>query len=208
MQPRLVFLGDSITEGWSTHGLRVWQSELEGFGAFNMGVSGDRIQNLLWRINHGALDVINPVGIVVAIGTNNARFYSAREIVRGLHAVVERIHRQHPNAAIIVLSLLPRDTPNSHQRNIVMQVNSELSESFKEVEFAEVVDVGKAFVDDADEIVKDLMPDSLHPSENGYRELARCLRPFLLQIDEQLVRKTDTSSKGRSSDVGISADDR
>lgn|GEM_PF-3497790 len=180
---RIVFLGDSITEGWSTRGKQVWESEFAGLGAFNMGVSGDRIQNLLWRLDHGATDCATPAGVVLEIGTNNVHYYSADEIVRGIGAAVERIQRLHPNTSILVLSLLPRDRPESRARSIVRQVNSQLVESLKDKERVEVLDVGKDFVDAEDEIPTYLIPDLLHPSESGYRQLAILLRPWIRRID-------------------------
>ena len=179
---RVVFLGDSITEGWSTHGKQIWQSEFAGLGAFNMGVSGDRIQNLLWRLDHGALDCAKPAGVVLAIGTNNVHYYSADEIVRVMGAVVERIQRLHPNASVLVLSLLPRDKSKSRARSIVKQVNSQLLESLQDKEHVECLDVGSHFVDAADEIRTGLILDLLHPTESGYRQLANSLQPWIRRI--------------------------
>jgi beta-glucosidase len=147
-----------------------------------MGVSGDRIQNLLWRLDHGALDCAKPAGVVLAIGTNNVHYYSADEIVLGISAVVERIRRLHPNASIVVLSLLPRDKPKSRARSIVRQVNSKLPGSLKDKERVEFLDVGSDFVDGADEILTSLIPDLLHPNESGYRQLANSLRPWIRRL--------------------------
>ena len=46
----LVFLGDSITDGWRTKGTNVWAKYYAPRHALNLGIGGDRTEHVLWRI--------------------------------------------------------------------------------------------------------------------------------------------------------------
>ena len=72
------FLGDSITRRWGTSDekyksfLENWQQNFFGWNAANFGWGGDTTQNILWRLENGELDNVNPKAIVLLAGTNNA----------------------------------------------------------------------------------------------------------------------------------------
>ena len=185
--PRIVFLGDSITQGWETTGADPWDEYFAPLQSFNMGVFGDRIQNLLWRLVDGALEGVEPEVVVLLIGTNNSRFYSATEIVRGIHAVVDHVRDACPQASIVVLALLPRGSPNSAERHIVGRVNRRLQDELKTRD-ATFVEIGDCFLDESGEIPMTLMPDRLHPSSEGYRLLAERLYPMLRRLLQERQR--------------------
>ena len=67
----VIFVGDSITQGWEGSGEAVWDSAFNRHGALNLGIGGDRTEHVLWRLEHGHLDGIEPQLAVVMIGTNN-----------------------------------------------------------------------------------------------------------------------------------------
>ena len=79
----VLLLGDSITEGWNQGGKNIWKNYVEKYNAANFGISGDRTQHVLWRIENGELDGISPKLVILMIGTNNIRS-SAGEILRGI----------------------------------------------------------------------------------------------------------------------------
>src|SRR5207237_281352 len=69
------FLGDSITRRWGATDypefLANWRQNFHGWNAANFGWGGDTTQNILWRLENGELDGVNPKVIVVMAGTNN-----------------------------------------------------------------------------------------------------------------------------------------
>ena len=67
----LVFIGDSITDRWRKQGLEVWNKFYVPRHALNLGISGDRTQHVLWRLDHGELAGLKPKAVVLMIGTNN-----------------------------------------------------------------------------------------------------------------------------------------
>ena len=73
----VLFIGDSITDAWrrpSPDGKAVWDANFAPLRAANFGISGDRTQHLLWRLQNGELDGIKPKAVVMMIGTNNTGF--------------------------------------------------------------------------------------------------------------------------------------
>ena len=87
----LLFLGDSITQGWNDNA--VWKRFYGPRNAANFGIGGDRTQHVLWRIQNGELDGIEPKVVVLMIGTNNADSATADEIAQGVTAIVEELRR-------------------------------------------------------------------------------------------------------------------
>ena len=75
----VLFLGDSITDAWGgeghnprSAGARIFQEEFVPLKAANFGIGGDRTQHVLWRLQNGELDGIQPKVVMLMIGTNNS----------------------------------------------------------------------------------------------------------------------------------------
>ncbi|MFM7809149.1 MAG: GDSL-type esterase/lipase family protein [Planctomycetota bacterium] len=175
---RVVFIGDSITEGWENAGLEAWKRDFAPLGALEIGVGGDRTEHLLWRLQQAPLKPLDPKVIVLMIGTNNAS--TGRDtgelITRGVRAVAEELHAQCPAAKVLVLDIPPRGAQMNPLRGIVLQVNQALSQvAWPEgVRFVRVADQfarGDGGIDPA------VMPDFLHFSPKGYDLWARAILP-------------------------------
>ena len=67
---KLVFIGDSITWGWSRNGSDIWNATYAPRHAYNYGIGGDKIENVIYRVENGELDGIKPKAIVLMIGKN------------------------------------------------------------------------------------------------------------------------------------------
>ena len=114
----LVFLGDSITQDWEQHGPPEWRDFAPQWQRFygdrhaiNLGFKGDTTASLLWRIEHGEVDGIQPRVAVVLIGANNNGrvHWSAEQTLGGIDAVVAALHRRLPGAKVLLLSVLPSE---------------------------------------------------------------------------------------------------
>ena len=66
---KVVFLGDSITEGWAGNGKKIWDAHYAPRHAYNYGIGGDRTEHILWRIANGEFDHVKPKLVVLKIGT-------------------------------------------------------------------------------------------------------------------------------------------
>jgi lysophospholipase L1-like esterase len=128
----ILFLGDSITDGWRNKGLNVWNKYYAPRHAANFGIGGDRTQHVLWRMDHGELDGIKPKVVVLMIGTNNTGKENDHktprttvpEVAEGVQAVVNDIRAKLPDSKILLLAIFPRGTLNDPQRAQVALINT------------------------------------------------------------------------------------
>ena len=174
---QIVLLGDSITEGWE--GAPEQLQALVGLrSAANLGVGGDRTQHVLWRLEQAPLSAIKPKVIVLMIGTNNMYDDSANDIIAGIHAVVELLSTQCPNAEILVLDIPPRGEPKDSAREKITQINIGLTLGMWPTH-ARFVRVSGQFVKPDATIDPAIMPDLLHLSQKGYAMWAAAIKPEL-----------------------------
>jgi len=174
---QIVLLGDSITEGWE--GAPEQLQALVGLrSAANLGVGGDRTQHVLWRLEQAPLSAIKPKVIVLMIGTNNIYDDSANNIIAGIHAVVELLSAQCPNAEIVVLDIPPRGDVQDSAREKIAQINIGLTLGMWP-QHARFVRVSNQFLKLDGPIDPVIMPDLLHFSQKGYALWAAAIKPEL-----------------------------
>src|SRR5262245_2667576 len=161
----VVFLGDSITDGW--RGKTAWKEHIEPLKTINLGIGGDRTQHVLWRIQHDELKGYKPKAFVIMIGTNNMGSNTELEIADGNKAIIEEINKQHPEAKILLLGVFPRSAkPTDAIRDKVKKTNELLAKlDGKNVKY---LDIGEKFLEKDGTLSKDIMPDFLHLSQKGY----------------------------------------
>jgi lysophospholipase L1-like esterase len=179
----LLFLGDSITEIWSSNGKEVWAHYYGKLNAANFGISGDQTQHVLWRIQNGELDGISPKVVVLMIGTNNLTRYPAEVIVKADKLIVQRIHEKLPNTKVLLLGIFPRGAdPNAHgtafYRAKIKVVNAGLA-TLDDGDKTRYLDIGNKFLNDDGSLPRPIMPDFLHPSAAGYPIWADAMAPLL-----------------------------
>ena len=174
---QIVLLGDSITEGWE--GAPEQLQALVGLrSAANLGVGGDRTQHVLFRLVQAPLSAIKPKVIVLMIGTNNIYDDSANDIIAGIHAVVELLSAQCPNAEILVLDIPPRGDVQDSAREKIAQINIGLTLGMWP-QHARFVRVSNQFLKTDGPIDPVIMPDLLHFSQKGYALWAAAIKPEL-----------------------------
>lgn len=191
--PDLVFLGDSITEGWQLEGRPAWDRHFSAWRAVNCGVDGDLTQFLLWRLEHGLLAGPSPRAFVVLIGTNNLGFdratgrqrHTAAETLAGVQRVVQVLREKAPASRVLLLGILPRGPAGGIQRGQIAAINTALRQ-LDDGQRVRMIDVSARFLDEHGEIPRALMPDLLHPNEEGYAVLAAAIAP---EIAELLCRR-------------------
>ena len=183
----VLFLGDSITQSWEGKGAKeVWDKSFGAMKPANFGISGDQTQHVLWRITEGKeLEGIQPKAVVLMIGTNNTGGNSAEEIADGVTAIVKSLHHQRPHAKVLLLGVFPRsEKPDGKHRDKIKQVNERIAklDDGKQVYF---LDIGAKFLDKDGNLTKDIMPDFLHLSKQGYQIWADSITPKLKELLEK-----------------------
>ena len=123
----LLFLGDSITEGWAGSGRKVWEKYYGNRKAMNAGVGGDRTQHVLWRMDNGNIDGIHPKLAVIMIGTNNSNGNdnTAEEIADGIKAIVKEVREKLPETKILLLGIFPRGATTDEQLEKIVTKNGQ-----------------------------------------------------------------------------------
>jgi lysophospholipase L1-like esterase len=173
----VLFIGDSITEGWSGEGADAWAKHFAPLGAANFGIGGDRTQQILWRLQNGTLDGIEPEVVVLLIGVNNlwSMSHSAEEVAAGVFAVVAEIQQRLPNAKILLQGILPTGEAADHPlRAIIRDINSAL-EAKEFLGNARYVDFGSLFLEPDGTILATTMPDFCHLSGAAYAKWGEAL---------------------------------
>jgi lysophospholipase L1-like esterase len=176
----VLFLGDSIAAFFPKTAPDTWNGEIASLGTvLDFGISGDRTQFVLWRVQHGELDRTNARVVVLLIGTNNLASATPQNVARGIAAILRTIQAKLPNTVVVLNALLPRGPPNDRLRGNEAIVNALIAPLADGVH-VRWVDAGGAFLYPDGTIAPALMPDKLHPSAAGYEVWATALRPVLL----------------------------
>lgn len=178
----VLFLGDSITEGWAGRGKEVWASQYTKYQPANFGIGGDRTQHVIWRIENGELDGIHPKVLVLMIGTNNIG-YPAADILKGDKKIIEEIHQKLPDTKLLLLAIFPRGMDPkmanvATMREKIKTVNAELAK-LDDGSKTRYLDLGPKFLDAEGVLPADIMPDFLHPNAKGYQIWADAMQPLL-----------------------------
>ena len=191
---KLLFIGDSITQGWEGEGKAAWESTFAKHGAINLGIGGDRTEHVLWRLRSGNLEGLAkpaagqaPKVAVVMIGTNNSGNTEPVDTATGIALIVRELRAQLPETKILLLAIFPRATSNNKdaQALITAKLNainariSKLDDGGKTVKF---MNIGKKFLAEDGSIPKEIMPDQLHLSPKGYRIWADAVTPALKEL--------------------------
>jgi lysophospholipase L1-like esterase len=179
----LLFLGDSITEGWRHGGKAVWERFYAPRNAANFGIGGDRTQHVLWRLEHGEADGIHPKVIVLMIGTNNVGTNTTDEIADGVTAIVKKLREKLPETKILLLAIFPRDENPSARRERLQVVNQKISK-LDDGKIVKYLDIGPKLLEPDGTISTRIMPDFLHLNSHGYRIWADAIEPTLWSMLE------------------------
>ena len=187
----LLFLGDSITRGWDGRDKEgkgpkeVWDRYYGPRNSANFGIGGDRTQHVLWRIQNGELDGIEPKVVVLMIGTNNAHANTPAEIAEGVTAIVKALKAKLPSTKVLLLGVFPRGKTPDSVRERLKAVNERIAALDDGGKTVKYLDIGPHFLNPDDgTISQDVMPDYLHLSRKGYRIWADAMEPTLWSLLE------------------------
>ena len=179
----VVFVGDSITQAWEDGGKDAWNRHIAPLGALNLGNSGDRTENVLYRLEQAPLTRLNAKHVVLLIGTNNLGHgtSNAQETLDGVKAVATKLFTQCPAATIHILEIFPRGERFNNMRGDICQINQALRAWVSGQKSARLMThaIGDQFMSPDGSIPKDIMPDFLHLTPKGYEMWASAVAPLL-----------------------------
>lgn len=176
----VLLVGDSITIQWGDS----WKKHFPDLKAVNIGIGGDKTQNVLWRLDHGGVEGLQPKAIVLMIGNNNMFFTPETGIeaaALGIQMGVKNLREKFPAAAIIVAKILPVHTPGNRFYEDIQKTNAALDPLKLDSDpNVKVLDLWPNFTNADGTIKKDLVtPDNIHLTPAGYSVYAQRLNPLL-----------------------------
>jgi (4-O-methyl)-D-glucuronate---lignin esterase len=189
----IYFEGDSITRRWGATDypefLANWRENFFGWNAANFGWGADTIQNILWRLNNGELDGVNPKVIVLLAGTNNVGRNvpaggddaTVADITKGLRAVVDLMRAKAPNATLILTAVFPRND-NIAVMPTINKINANISR-FADGKKVRYLNINDKLADKDGTLYPGMMnSDRLHPAIKGYQVWADALKPLFMEL--------------------------
>lgn len=192
----LLLIGDSITQNYEKADkpdedfLPTWQTFYGARGALNLGFSGDGTQHLLWRLQHGEVDGLQPKVAVVLIGTNNTGWLkqSAQDTQLGIDAVVATLQQKLPRTQVLLLGVLPSGV-SAAKSAADAEVNRYLAERYADNPRVRYLDIGSIFQREG-RLDTSLFYDTrfsppagaLHPDSRGQRMMAEAIEPTLARM--------------------------
>lgn len=189
----LVFLGDSITQGLTgahqrlsrPEGSRLFDRFYGHRRAVSLGLSGDRTEHLLFRIEHGALAIWKPKVIVLAIGVNNvqAAGHTGEETAAGIRAVVQSLRRKQKQATILVCGPFPAGaSPPDPRRRALDRVHQGIAGLGLNDPKVLYLDLRPSFLTPTGELNHAMSKDQIHLNEHGREIWMQALEPWLQQL--------------------------
>lgn len=176
----VLLVGDSITIQWGES----WAKHFPELNAVNIGIGGDKTQNVLWRLDHGGVEGLEPKAIVLMIGNNNMFFTPETGIeaaAKGIEMCVKNLREKFPEAAIIVAKILPAHAPGNRFYEDIKKTNAALDALKLESDpNVRVLDLTTDFTNADGTLKAELFtPDHIHLSPAGYAVYAEKLKPLL-----------------------------
>jgi len=185
----VLFLGDSITEGWGK-APHIWEHYFGKYQPANFGIGGDRTQHVIWRIENGELDGLRPKVVVLMLGTNNSGQYTGAQIAAADRKIVELIRSKLPGTKVLLLAIFPRGPrkgsdgaaePWQQRMAAITAANAELAK-LDDGQMVRFLDINARFLGNDGTIPNVLMPDQLHPSAAGYQLWAEAIEKPLAEL--------------------------
>ena len=186
----VIFLGDSITQGWEGGAAaKTWKEAFGPFKPVNLGISGDQTGHVIWRITEGKeIDPLKPKLAVIMIGTNNG--HTPEQVAGGIKAIITELQKQKPDMKILLLGVFPRAGGIGKEDTVAPK--EKLSPKFKAIndiisKFADdkkvfYKDIGAKFLNAEGGLEKKVMPDLLHLSEAGYKIWAEAIKEDIAKL--------------------------
>lgn len=177
----LIYVGDSIVQHYDNQGKAVWERYYAGRNALNLGISGDRTEHVLWRLDHGNIAGISPRLAIVMIGQNNGGLNTGEEIAAGVTAIVQKLRVKLPTTKILLLGIFQRREKPTPERAVLDQANTIISR-LADDKMIHYLNINSIFVQPDGTIAKALMYDFEHPTPLGHKVWAEAIEPKVAEL--------------------------
>ncbi|MEI6871605.1 MAG: GDSL-type esterase/lipase family protein [Verrucomicrobiota bacterium] len=177
-QGAVVFLGDSITQGWGND----FRKAFPGVKLANRGIGGDTTRGMLIRLEEDVL-CLNPSAIVLLMGTNDIEVEISPEAIgRNFKALLAAIKARHPQVPIVLCRMFPSSAEKKRPAETIKAVNAIYEAAVKGDPQITVLDTWTLFANPQGDATDAWFPDKLHLNAAGYERWGAALRPILATL--------------------------
>lgn len=171
-QGAVVFLGDSITQGWAPtmNGLFL------GTKTANRGIGGDTTRGVLIRLKEDVL-ALNPKAVVLLIGTNDIEEQASPETIAGnLKLILAALKAHNATMPVILCNVFPSSAKMKRPADTIKKLNQLYFAAIKDEPQVTLLDTWSLFANAEGDAKLDEFPDLLHPNQLGYLKWYAALR--------------------------------
>jgi len=174
----VVFLGDSITQGWGDD----LKGAFPGLKVANRGISGDTTRGVLIRLDGDVL-ALEPAAVVLLIGTNDLEEGATPEVIAAnLKRILAALWRQNPKLPVLLNPVFPSAASQKRPADQIRKLNALYAAAVKGDARVLMPDTWTLFAGPEGDARKSEFPDLLHPNDQGYALWAAALRPVLATL--------------------------
>ncbi len=171
----VVFLGDSITQGWGDE----FRGDFKDLTVANRGISGDTTRGMLIRLQEDVLD-LEPEAVVMLMGTNDLEENAEPStIAANVGLIVKALEDYDPKMPIVLCLVFPSSASKKRPSEQIQEINRLMSAEFKGNQQVTIVDTWALFANEQGDAKKSEFPDLLHPNRVGYEKWLAAIWPVL-----------------------------
>jgi lysophospholipase L1-like esterase len=177
----VVFLGDSITQGWKSLG-----QDFPNLKTVNRGIGGDTTRGVLYRLDADVLS-LDPKAVVLLIGTNDIGNNGAdpSDVADNIKEIIKEIHQRYPRIPIVVCEVMPSTEKKQRPADKIEELNKLIKKDVRWSSHTYLCDTWSIFADANGDAPKDIFPDLLHPNATGYAKWTAALNPIFAKAKIQ-----------------------
>jgi lysophospholipase L1-like esterase len=177
-QHAIVFLGDSITQGWHDN----FDDSFPELRTANRGISGDTTRGVLIRLREDVL-ALNPAAVVLLIGTNDLEEQASPwTVAANFRLILDELRKHNPTMPVIVCEVMPSSARMKRPPHLIRRVNRLIREAVADQPQVTLVETWKLFAGTDGNARLEEFPDLLHPNNAGYAKWAAALRPLFATL--------------------------
>jgi lysophospholipase L1-like esterase len=176
----VVFLGDSIIQGWKSLG-----QSFPNLKTVNRGIGGDTTRGVLYRLDSDVLS-LDPKAVVLLIGTNDiGNGADPSDVADNIKTIIKAIHHKYPHIPVIVCEVMPSSETKQRPADKIERLNKLIKKDVRWSSHTYLCDTWSIFADAHGDAPQAMFPDLLHPNAAGYAKWTAALNPIFAKRNIQ-----------------------